>query len=155
MDTETVDRLDQLLGAPAIAWGAEQGFWRFIERIDHRVFFEVWAHDGDSYVLELECDRLGAEPLRGRFVTPNTYECREDAWPKGNEIFQGWFKWTPENFFICWPKDRGGIEHHTEWRAQASWRNTKNQVLQHLEFIRQCLSLPSRGYLPRKRRHAA
>jgi hypothetical protein len=149
------DRIDELLNAPEIAWGVDQEFWRFIERSGHCLYFQVWAYDGESYVLELECDRLEAEPIRGRFVDPKTLECQTEAWPKGNNVFEGWFKWTPGNFFICWPKDRGGVEHHGEWRPQASWRNAKNQVLQHLEFVRQCLTLPARGYLPRQRQRAA
>src|SRR5512147_1735215 len=100
MVTATRDRLDELLAAPEIASGADQEFWRFIERIEDRAYFEVWACDGDSYVLELECDRLEVEPIRGRFVDPNTYECMTDAWPKGNNVFEGWFKSTPGNFFI-------------------------------------------------------
>jgi hypothetical protein len=149
------DKLDELLATPEISWGVDQEFWRFIERKGDRVYFEVWAYDGDSYVLELECDHLEVEPIRGRFVDPKTYECRTDAWPKGNNVFASWFKWDPGNFFICWPKDRGGVGQHAEWRPQALWRGSKNQVLQHLEFIRKCLMLPANGYLPRQHQQAA
>jgi hypothetical protein len=155
MAPANTDRLDEFLAGPDISWGANQEFWRFIERIDERLYFEVWAFDGDTYILELACDCLETEPIRGRFVEPKSYECQMGAWPKGNNVFEGWFKWTPGNFFICWPKDRGGIEHHPEWRQQALWRNSKNQVFQHLEFVRQCLMLPARGYLPRQHQQAA
>lgn len=155
MATPASDALDLLLAAREFTDGVDQEFWRLIERRGERLYLEVWAHDGVSYVLELECDRLEAEPIRGRFVDPDTFESRADAWPRGNETFAGWFKWTPNDLFICWPKDRGGVAHHAEWRPQAAWRGSKNQVLQHLEFIRQCLMLPARGYQPREHQQAA
>lgn len=152
---QELDDLDSLISKPEFAHGVHQEFWRPVERRGDRLYLEVWAFDGGSYTLELECDQLETEPIRGRFVDPKTYECREDAWPKGNSTFDGWFKSTAGNLFICWPKDRGGVEHHIEWRPQALWRGSKNQVVQHLEFIRQCLMLPARGYLPRSQRRRA
>ncbi len=155
MAMQEPDKLEELLVAPEFAHGVHQEFWRLIERRGDWAYVEVWASDGDSYIVELECDRLEAEPIRCRFVDPHTYECRSEAWPKGNNVFEGWFKSTPGNYFICWPKDRGGVEQHAEWRPQAAWRGSKNQVVQHLEFIRQCLMLPARGYQPRRQRQAA
>ena len=155
MATAPPDKLDELLAAPDFTSGVDQEFWRLLERRKHRVYLEVWTYHDESYVLELECDRLEDEPIRGRFVDPKTFECRSEAWPQGDGTFAGWFKWAPNDLFICWPKDRGGVEHHAEWRPMAKWRGSKNQVVQHLEFIRRCLMLPALGYQPRKHQQAA
>jgi hypothetical protein len=127
----------------------ERGFWRLVERVGVRLYVEVYAWNGDSYLLELTCDRYREEPCLGKFVDPTTRLCIDAAWPRGEGPFGGWFKWNPGDLFICWPGDRAGIAHHTEWRALQHWKKTPNPVVQYLEFIRQCLTIPGRGYQPR------
>jgi len=145
-----VDTLAAAMNSGEVQRGEISGFWRFLERVGDVLYFDVHAWDGDRYVLALTCDGFGEEPIRGLFVDPDTRQCVTEAWPKGNEKFAGWFKWEPANFFICWPGDRGGIEHHQEWRAQRHWKRTVNPLYQYLEFIRQCLNLRGNGYQPRK-----
>jgi hypothetical protein len=143
--------IDNSLAAPEFAHGVEQGFWSLIHRVAHQLYFELWAIDGQSYVIEMQCDRLGDEPIRGRFVDPINYASNTGAWPRGNSTFAGWFKWDAANLFICWPSDRSGVEHHADWRALEYWKRSDNQIVQYLEFIHRCLNLPTFGYLPRER----
>ena len=151
-----VDQLMAALQSLEIQRGQASGFWRYLDRTGDVLYFEVNAWDGDKYVLELTCDRFIDEPILGRFVDPVTRHCTSEAWPQGDAIFVGWFKWQPANFFICWPGDRGGIGHHPEWRGQQHWKKTSNPLHQYLEFIRQCLNIRGRGYQPRKQpSHAA
>ena len=77
-----------------------------------------------------------------------TLTCEATAWPQGTDVLYGWIKWKPNELFICWPGDRGGLAHHAEWRPLKYWLETDNAIAQFLEFIRTCLNLPSRGYLP-------
>lgn len=149
------DAVAKSLEAPEFLHGVEQGFWRLLDRAGDVLYVEVWASDGDCYLLEMQCDRLGDEPIRGRFVDPASRICTEAAWPHGSDVLAGWFKWQSSNFFICWPGDRGGIAHHGEWRAQRYWTREANQVVQYLEFMRRCLTIPSLGYRPRPRPTAA
>lgn len=144
-----ISNLSAALESVQVQRGETSGFWKFRERNGDNVYFEVFAWNGDSYVLELACDRLGDEPIRGRFVDFITKRCVSEAWPTGNPTFAGWFKWDSPNLFICWPGDRGGIEHHADWRAQKYWQKTPNQLHQYLEFIRKCLNIQAQGYQPR------
>lgn len=143
------DALDEDLKSEEFRRGAERGFWRLVERVGVRVYIELFAWNGDAYVLELTCDSYREQPCLGRFVDRDTRGCVSDAWPRGDGIFGGWFKWDPAHLFICWPGDRGGITHHPEWRAKQYWKETSNPLFQYLEFVRQCLSIRGRGYLPR------
>jgi hypothetical protein len=142
------------LNSDDFAHGVAQEFWKFDKRVGTTVYVTMFAMDGDRFLLETQCDRYGDEPILGRFVDPQSYTCVSSAWPIGNEVFGGWFKWQPNDLFICWPGDRGGIQRHADWRAQARWRQGKNQLVDYLEFVRQCLNLRSRGYLPRAQQAA-
>src|SRR5437667_5912171 len=64
--------------------GIEQGFWTFVDRAGARVYMRLYAADGRSYLLELECTHYGDEPLLGRFVTEDSRQCVAAAWPRGN-----------------------------------------------------------------------
>lgn len=142
------------LSSVDFARGADQEFWKLEKRVDSTVYVTMFAMDGDTYLLEMQCDRYGEEPILGRFVDAKSYACVSSAWPMGNEVFGGWFKWQPNDLFICWPGDRGGLQRHADWRTQGRWRQSKNQLVDYLEFVRQCLNLPARGYLPRTRQAA-
>ena len=146
---ESQKSLASSLASPEFERGVSEEFWDLRQVSESTLYVAMFASDGEQYVLELQCDSYGAEPIRGRFVDPESLVCVSSAWPTGNGIFAGWFKWDPQNFFICWPGDRGGVMHHPEWRALEHWRKTSNQLVQYLEFIRQCLTLPARGYQPR------
>lgn len=148
---ESGDQLTIDLVSEAIRRGEAAGFWRLVERGVNALYFEVCAFDGEIYLLELTCDHYGVQPMRGKFVDTETHKCIATAWPLGNETFAGWFKWKPNDLFICWPGDRGGCEHHTDWQGQKYWKRTSNQLHQYLEFIRQCLNLRGHGYQGRNR----
>src|SRR5262245_39962363 len=75
--------------------GVERGFWRLVERVGIRVYIECFAWSGEPYVLELTCDQYRQEPCLGKFVDPKTRLRKAEAWPRGNETFNGWFKWNP------------------------------------------------------------
>lgn len=142
------DTVAASLNSPEFERGISQEFWELQEVVRHLVYVVMTARDGERYHLELQCDSYGSEPIRGRFVDSGSLACVSTAWPTGNATFAGWFKWSPNELFICWPGDRGGIEHHADWRALQHWCKTSNQLVQYLEFIRQCLTLPARGYQP-------
>lgn len=125
--------IDYALQSPEFLHGVDQEFWRLVHRTDQTLYIELWACDGHSYVLQLDCDGYGELPCRGRFVDRDTRACVTEAWPQGNEILSGWLKWDAGNFFVCWPADRGGVEHHPEWRARTHWRKSNNQLVQYLE----------------------
>lgn len=129
--------------------GEQRGFWRLVERVGIRVYVEAIAWNDDTFVIELTCDGYREEPCLGKFVDAKTHACISEAWPRGNDAFGGWFKWEPAHLFICWPGDRGGIAHHSDWRARQHWKKTPNPLVQYLEFIRECLTIPGRGYQPR------
>lgn len=143
------DLLAQDLASNEFLAGVEREFWRLVERVGDRVYVDCFAWDGDTYVLELTCNQYAVEPCLGRFVDPQTRRCVASAWPSGDGTFGTWFKWQPQHLFICWPGDRAGIQHHSDWRARAHWTKTGNPLVQYLEFIRQCLTIRARGYQPR------
>jgi hypothetical protein len=149
------DALLAALTSPEVQRGQSSGFWKFLDRDEDVLYFEMYAWDGDSYVIQLTCDRYGDEAIRGLFVDPASRKCTVEAWPHGDGTFTGWFKYGSNDFFICWPGDRGGIERHGEWRGHQYWKKERNQLHQYLEFIRQCLNLPARGYQPRKQQSGA
>jgi hypothetical protein len=143
------DPLAADLDSSAFKLGVEREFWRLVRREGNRVYVECFAWNGDNYVLEVNCDQYIIEPCLGRFVNPETGKCDATDWPQGTDTFYGWFKWKPGELFVCWPGDRAGIAHHPNWRALEHWRKTKNPLVQYLEFIRECLTIRARGYLPR------
>jgi len=132
--------------------GIEQGFWTFVDRAGARVYMRLYAADGRSYLLELECTRYGDEALLGSFVTEDSHQCVAAAWPRGNGVFQQWIKPDPGNLFICWDQDRAGIGHHGNWRSNEAWKKTGNPLVSYLDFMRQLLNNLMRGYerLPAK-----
>ena len=150
-----MDRLSADLGSLEFLRGVARQFWRLAERVGDRVYLECFAWDGTGYVLELTCDRYVDEPCLGRFVDLQTRQCVPEAWPTGNGPFGTWFKWQTGNLFICWPGDRAGIAHHHEWRMAEHWKKTGNPIVQYLEFVRECLTIRSRGYQPRTPLHRA
>src|SRR2546427_895546 len=97
------------LAAAEFKEGEKSGFWRFVCRRGDLVYMEVFAWNGDEYLLELTCDHYRSKAILGRFVDHETFQCIATAWPQGDGTFGGWFKWQPEHLFICWPGDRGGI----------------------------------------------
>jgi len=149
MDEQPLDRLTANLGSLEFLRGVNRQFWRLIERAGDRVYVECFAWDGIGYVLELTCDRYADEPCLGRFVDPGTRQCVSQAWPTGDGVFGTWFKWQQGNLFICWPGDRDAIGRHPEWRVSEHWKKTGNPLVQYLEFVRECLTIRSRGYQPR------
>ena len=156
MANSELDQLTSALQSAEVQRGQLSNFWRYVDRTKDILCFDVFAFNGDQYMLELTCDRYLDEPIHGRFVDPISRQCVSDAWPRGNPTFGGWFKWEQSNLFICWPGDRGGITHHPEWRGQQYWKKTSNPLHQYLEFISRCLNLRSCGYQPRKQQsHAA
>jgi len=148
-NTSLMDTLVTSLDSPEIKQGEKAKFWRFLERKNWTVYFEVFAWSGEKYVMEFNCDGYISEPILGRFVQPDSYQCTSNAWPCGNKTFGNWFKWQEQNLFICWPADRGGIKHHPDWGAQKYWNKTNNPLHQYLEFIRQCLNIRANGYQPK------
>ncbi len=143
---EGSDILTRDLDSREFQHGVEQGFWELKERKDWFLYVAVFAPDGRAYLLELDCRGYGDDAIAGRFIDFATHQCVQAAWPQGNAVFQQWIKCTA-GFFICWNQDRNGISHHSEWKGQKAWSKTNNQLLAYLNFMRQMLHLPSRGYL--------
>lgn len=146
--------LDEALKSTEVLQGEEAGFWKFVDREGDVVYFEVTAWTRDVYLLQLTADKFQDEPMLGRFVDFRTRACTADAWPRGTNKLAEWIKWEAGNLFICWPGDRGGIGHHSEWREQRYWNKTPNPLHQYLEFIRKCLRIRANGYQPRSSRAA-
>jgi hypothetical protein len=140
-----VNKLDQDLASEEFANGERQRFWEFIERTDSKVFIRMYAADGRSYVLALDCTSYGDEPLEGLFVDPETRQVLPSAWPQGDSTFEQWVKFKNDHF-ICWREDRRGLQQHPNWRPLKAWQKP-NQLVSYLNFIRQLLHLKSRGYL--------
>jgi len=94
----------------------------FTGMVTYLLYFELWALDGHSYVLQLQCDRFGDEPVRGRFVDPTNYACVTEAWPRGNSTFGGWFKWdTRESIHFA---------GRATARCRAPFRMARSQLLE-------------------------
>jgi hypothetical protein len=143
---QLIAKLNADLDSALFRHGCDQGFWELIARDGLTVFARVLAPDGTSYILRLDCTEYGAEPIRGQFVDENRN--RElSAWPKGNTAFEQWIKYKDPNPFICWEQDRIAIERcHQDWKAKQSWKKKDNQLVAYLDFIRELLHLPARGY---------
>jgi hypothetical protein len=137
-------KLQRDLNSEEFAHGVRQGFWELIERTDAKLYIRMFAPDERSYVLSLACDSYWDEPLEGHFVDPVTRQVMASAWPEGNAVFEQWVKFK-NHFFICWPEDRGGIRHHSDWKVLKAWQKP-NQLVSYLNFVRQLLHLKSRGY---------
>lgn len=126
--------------------GVEQRFWEFVDRSGPLLYVRLCAPDDRTFLLELECSGYRKEPMRGRFVAEDTRQCFVASWPRGNATFQQWVKLDPSNLFICWDQDRAGIQHHTDWKGREAWKKSGNPVVAYLEFMRQLLHNPARGY---------
>ena len=126
--------------------GVEQRFWEFVARSGSLVYLRLFAPDDRTFLLELECSGYGMEPMRGRFVTEDFHQCVAAAWPRGNATFQQWVKFDPNNLFVCWEQDRVGIEHHTAWKGREAWKKSGNPLTAYLDFMRQLLHNPAKGY---------
>lgn len=149
------DRLSEDLASLEFQRGFEQQFWQLESRNDHLVFVWLIAADERRFLAVLDCTSYGDEPILGRFIDPETRQCSSSAWPVGNAQFEQWIKFKGTPLFICWDQDREGLNHHGDWRARQSWKRNPNQLVAYLDFLRQMLHLPSRGYERRPLNHAA
>jgi len=129
--------------------GVEQRFWKLVEQTGARLYVLLYAADGRTFLLELECSDYGGAPILGRFVIEQGRQCIAGAWPGGNGTFQQWVKADPGSLFICWDQDRGGIQHHQEWKGREAWKRSGNPLVAYLDFMRQLLNNPARGYARR------
>lgn len=143
------EQLDTDLHSEEIQHGVDQQFWRFVDRTGDLLFFELTAIDSSRYLIRLDCNGYGTEPIDGKFVDPATRACIATAWPRGNSTFEQWVKFKEPHLFFCWDQDRAGIAHHQNWRPRKAWAKESNQLFRYLDFMRALLNLPSRGYQPR------
>jgi hypothetical protein len=140
------DRLDEDLTSPEFQHGVDQLFWELVDRSGSLVFVRLFAPDGRSYLVRFACEKYAEQPLDGRFVDEQTRVCIESAWPRGNAVFEQWIKFKSPHLFICWDQDAGGISHHENWRPLKAWLKTQNPIVAYLNFLREMLNLPARGY---------
>lgn len=131
--------------------GVRQQFWELLKQdLDtETVYVRLRAPDDRSYVIAFLCNHYGEQAIDGRFVDSETLQCVASAWPQGDAAFEQWikFKDAPGHLFICWDQDRSGIGHHQEWALRKAWKRSKNQLVAYLDFLRQLLWIPARGYL--------
>ena len=140
------DKLDDDLASPEFQHGVDHLFWELVERSGDRVYIRLFAADDRPYLAEFNCTSYGQEPIECRFVDPATHQCVESAWPHGNGTFEQWIKFKSPNLFVCWDQDAAGLRHHPEWRDRKAWTRTKNEITAYLNFLRELLNLPIRGY---------
>lgn len=144
------DRLERDLKSSEFLHGVEQGFWEFVAYDKNIVYALLHAPDDRRFLARLDCSGYWDEPIRCDFVDEKERTSKPEAYPDGNHQFEQWIKFRHVPFFICWDQDRSGIEHHPEWRALKAWQKPPNQIVAYLDFLRQMLHLPSRGYNRRK-----
>jgi hypothetical protein len=140
------DRLAKDLASPEFAAYVDQGFWEPVERDKDILYVLLHAPDGRSFLAKLDCGGYRDEPISGTFVDAKTRELTPAAWPDGNTHFEQWIKFKGSPWFICWDQDRQGIQHHADWKIRKSWQKKPNQVVAYLDFIREMLHVPARGY---------
>ncbi len=140
------DKLALDLASPEFRHGVEQRFWELVERADETVYVRLFAPDDREYLAQLRCEKYGDEPIEGKFVDPETRACVESAWPIGNPTFEQWVKFKSPNLFICWDQDADAVSRHQEWRPRKAWLKTTNQIVAYLNFLRELLNVPARGY---------
>ncbi len=138
--------LEADLCSPEFRHGVDQLFWEMVDRSSNVVCIRLFAPDGRSYLARFTCEGYGDEPMDCKFIDPDTRQCVEAAWPRGNSIFEQWIKFKHPNLFICWEQDAGGIKQHPDWRARKAWMKTCNPIVAYLNFLRELLNLPIRGY---------
>ena len=146
MDSSKLDLLQNHIDSKEFRHGVQQGFWTLLERCEHILLVQFSAMDDEEYLMKLDCDRYGQQAIGGKFVDPISKDCITTAWPAGNGVFEGWVKWKPGNFFLCWPGDRFGIQHHSDWVARLQWQGEPNQLVKYLNFIRRLLWKKTWGY---------
>jgi hypothetical protein len=139
------ERLKADLESELFQHGHTQGFWELVLHEGWFVYVRLLAPDNRSYTVELDCTEYGDASIRGRFVDDQR-RCVATAWPRGNATFEQWIKFRDANPFICWDQDRSGIEHHPEWKARRAWARKSNQLVTYLNFQRELMHLPARGY---------
>lgn len=144
------DRLGQDLESDLFRKGVEQGFWELVEREQDTLYVLLHAPDGRDFLLKLDCSGYWEEPIGGVFVDSGNRQVKSEAWPDGNPTFEQWIKFRGTPFFICWDQDRFGLSHHPDWRGRKAWQKKPNQLWAYLDFLRQMLFLPGRGYNRRK-----
>jgi hypothetical protein len=131
--------------------GVQQQFWELLKHdvTSETVYVRLNSPDNRSYVISLLCDHYGEQAIHGRFVDPATLQCVASAWPQGDQVFEQWIKFrdAPGHLFICWDQDRGGIGHHQDWAPHKAWARKSNQLVAYLDFLRQVLWIPARGYI--------
>ena len=140
------DKLDAALASPEFVHGIDQLFWELVERSGDVVYMRLLAPDDRSYLARFTCEKYGEEPIDCKFVDSQTRACTEAAWPKGDPAFEQWIKFRHPHLFICWEQDAGGIKQHPDWRQRKAWMKTKNPIISNLNFLREMLHLPIRGY---------
>ena len=140
------ERLIADLESAEFKHGVRQGFWKKVEQEGSLLYVRVLAADDRAYLAQLDCTGYGEDPIACRFVDPATRQCVATAWPQGNGTFGQWIKFQDGNLFICWDQDRLGIGHHQEWRGKRAWTRSHNQLVAYLDFLRQMLHVPARGY---------
>ena len=138
--------MNEDLESPDFHHGVQQGFWKLVRRDNDVLYIELYAPDDRSYLARLTCDCYGTQPIDAKFVMPETLTVSEAAWPKGNNVFNGWMKFAGTDLFICWDQDRTGIARHPEWATRRAWTMSSNQLVTYLDFFRRMLHLPARGY---------
>lgn len=141
-----VDKLDSDLASLEFKHGVEQLFWEFVERTEDIVYIRLVSPDERVYLGQFNCVKYGDEPIECKFVDPVTRQCIESAWPRGNTTFEQWIKFKSPHLFICWDQDAAGLRHHADWRDRKAWMKTQNQIVAYLNFLREILNLPVRGY---------
>ena len=140
------DKLDSDLASPEFKHGVEQLFWEFVDRTGDVVYIRLIAPDESVYLGQFNCVKYGQEPIECKFVDPVTRQCIESAWPRGNTTFEQWIKFKSPHLFICWDQDAAGLKHHADWRDRKAWTKTQNQIVAYLNFLREILNVPMRGY---------
>jgi len=141
-----LDKLETDLGSPEFGHGVGQFFWELVERSGTVVYIRLLAPDDRTFLARFTCENYGDEPIDCKFVDPDTRECIEAAWPRGDAVFEQWIKFKHPHLFICWEQDADGIKHHEEWRARKAWLKTTSPIVAYLNFLRELLYLPVRGY---------
>jgi hypothetical protein len=145
------DKLIEDLSSPEFQHGVDQLFWELVDRSDAAVFVRLFAPDQRNYLARFTCEKYGEQPLDCKFVDEQSRACVESAWPRGNATFEQWIKFRSPHLFICWDQDASGISHHENWRPLKAWLKTKNPMVAYLNFLREMLNLPSKGYQRQRR----
>ncbi|MBI3477352.1 MAG: hypothetical protein HY010_16590 [Acidobacteria bacterium] len=140
------DKLESDLASPEFCHGVDQLFWELVDASGIIVYIRLFAPDDRSYLARFTCESYAEEPIDCKFVDSVTRQCVETAWPQGNATFEQWIKFKDPHLFVCWEQDAGGIKQHPDWRDRKAWMKTRNPIVAYLNFLRELLNLPTRGY---------